>query len=230
MLTGMTHTESSLWSRGTTSRPGPRPSYTLDQLADACVRRADEGGLRAVSMRGVADDLGTAAASLYRYVDGKDDLIALMVDRVAGEYRYPEPTGDVRADVLALAQQSRALHRRHPWLVAATPSSMGPNSVRYMDRVAGALAPTGLDARAVMMGVAMLSGWGASFAAQETAGLSAGDLGGALAASTSDPAREYPNLTTLFGAAPGGASASVDNDAVFIAGVDALLFGILPRT
>lgn len=50
---------------------------------------------------------------------------------------------------------------------------MGPNSVRYMDRMAGALAPAGLDARAVMMGVAMLSGWGASFAAQETAGLSA---------------------------------------------------------
>lgn len=229
MLAGMTHTGTSLWSRGAAPRPGPRPAYTLDQLADACVRRADAGGLRAVSMRGVADELGTAAASLYRYVDGKDDLIALMVDRVAGEYRYPELTGDVRADVLALAQQSRALHGRHPWLVQAVPSSMGPNSVRYLDRMAGTLAQAGLDAGAVMMGVAMLSGWGANFAARERAGLSTGDLGGALAASTGDPAREYPNLTTLFGTAPAGAGASVDNDAVFAAGIDALLFGILPR-
>ncbi|MFE1596339.1 TetR/AcrR family transcriptional regulator [Nocardia sp. NPDC058705] len=227
----MTHTGSSLWSRGATPRPGPRPAYTLDQLADACVRRADAGGLRAVSMRGVADELGTAAASLYRYVDGKDDLIALMVDRVAGEYRYADSTGDVRADVLALAEQSRALHRAHPWLVSATPSSMGPNSVRYMDRMAGALAPTGLDASAIMMGVAMLSSWGANFAAQESAGLSAGDLGGALAASAGDSARDYPNLTMLFGsAASAGAGAAIDNDTVFVAGIDALLFGILPRS
>lgn len=230
MLAPMTHTGASLWSRGAAPRPGPRPAYTLDQLADACVRRADAGGLRAVSMRGVADELGTAAASLYRYVDGKDDLIALMVDRVAGEYRYPDPTGDVRTDVLALAEQSRALHRTHPWLVQAAPSSMGPNSVRYMDRMAGALAPTGLDAGATMVGVAMLSGWGANFAAQEAAGLSTADLGAALVASTGDPARDYPNLTALFGTATAGASAPVDNDAVFVAGIDALLFGILPRS
>ncbi len=229
MLTGMTRTGSSLWSRGAVTRPGPRPAYTLDQLADACVRRADAGGLRAVSMRAVADDLGTAAASLYRYVDGKDDLIALMVDRVAGEYEYPDLTGDVRADVLALARQSRALHRRHPWLVGAAPSAMGPNSVRYLDRMAGTLAQAGLDASAVMMGVAMLSGWGANFAAQENAGLSAADLGGALLAGAGDRMPDYPNLTRLFGATPDAANAPVDGDALFAAGIDALLFGILPR-
>ncbi len=180
-------------------------------------------------MRAVADELGTAAASLYRYVDGKDDLIALMVDRVAGEYEYPDLTGDVRADVLALARQSRALHRRHPWLVAAAPSVMGPNSVRYLDRMAGTLAQAGLDASAVMMGVAMLSGWGANFAAQENAGLSAADLGGALLAGAGDRMPDYPNLNRLFGATPDAANAPVDSDALFAAGIDALLFGILPR-
>ncbi|MFC9476335.1 TetR/AcrR family transcriptional regulator [Nocardia sp. NPDC055002] len=220
----MTKTGASLWSRAAAPRPGPRPAYTLDQLADACVRRADAGGLRAVSMRGVADELGTAAASLYRYVDGKDDLIALMVDRVAGEYDYPEPTGDVRTDVLTLAGQSRTLHRRHSWLVQAKPSAMGPNSVRYLDRMVGALAPAGLDAGATMMGVAMLSGWGANFGAQEAAGLTTGGLGADLASMTGD----YPNLLALFGAAPTGETPP-DNDAVFAAGIDALLLGILPR-
>ncbi|MGS2810137.1 hypothetical protein [Nocardia sp. MW-W600-9] len=72
-------------------------------------------------------------------------------------------------------------------------------------------------------------GLGANFAAQESAGLSTSDLGGAPAASTGDPVRDYPHLTALFGAASGGAAAPVDNDAVFAAGVDALLFGILLR-
>lgn len=229
MLAGMTQSGSSLWSRERGARPGPRPAYTLEQLADACVRRADAGGLRAVSMRGVAEELGTAAASLYRYVDGKDDLFALMVDRVAVEYDYPDLTGDVRTDVLALAQQSRVLHRRHPWLAQVKPSSMGPNSVRYLDRMVGALAPAGLDAGATMMGVAMLSGWGATFAAQEAAGLSTADLGADLASATGDPAADYPNLIALFGTAPPAAKELVDNDAVFAAGIDSLLLGILPR-
>lgn len=223
MLTPMTHTGSSLWSRGGAPRPGPRPAYTLDQLADACVRRADAGGLRAVSMRGVADELGTAAASLYRYVDGKDDLIALMVDRVAGECDYPATTGDVRTDVLALAEQSRALHRRHPWLAQAGPTAMGPNSVRYLDRMAGALAPAGLAAGATMMGIALLSGWGATFAAQEVAGLSAAQLGAGLTA----PPGDFPHLAALFATEPAPAQDPITNDEVFVAGVDALLFGIL---
>lgn len=193
------------------------------------MRRADAGGLRAVSMRGVADELGTAAASLYRYVDGQDDLIALMVDRVAGEYDYPEPTGDVRTDVLALAEQSRTLHCRYSWLVQAEPAVMGSNSVRYLDRMVGALAPAGLDARATMMGVAMLSGWGANFAAQEAAGLSTGGLGADLASTTGDLAGDYPNLIALFGTASAGGGPR-DNDSVFAAGIDALLLGILPRT
>ncbi|MEV0252610.1 TetR/AcrR family transcriptional regulator [Nocardia sp. NPDC050712] len=219
----MTHPGTTLWSRGDAPKPGPRPAYTLDQLAETCVRRADANGLRAVSMRGVAEDLGTAAASLYRYVDGKDDLIALMVDRVAAEYDYPELTGDVRADVLALADQSRTLHHRHPWLGQARPASLGPNSFRYLDQMAGALAPSGLGSTATMMGVALLSGWVITFAAQESAGLAAADLGGAVA----PPPGDYPHLAALF-ATPATDSALRDNDAVFHAGIEALLFGIVP--
>uniref|UniRef100_UPI0005844C9C TetR/AcrR family transcriptional regulator n=1 Tax=Nocardia araoensis TaxID=228600 RepID=UPI0005844C9C len=127
----MTHDpRAALWSRGDSPKPGPRPGYTLEQLADACIRLADQDGLRAVSMRRVAGNLGTAAASLYRYVDGKDDLITLMVDRVAAEYEYPPLTGDVRTDVLALAEQSRALHRQHGWLIHAQPTSLGPHTMR----------------------------------------------------------------------------------------------------
>ncbi|WP_433711093.1 MMPL family transporter [Nocardia sp. CA-084685] len=234
MLTDMTSAASStsLWLRGDNPKPGPRPAYTLDQLADVGVRLADLDGLRALSMRRIADELGTAAASLYRYVDGKNDLIALMVDHVAAEYDYPPLTGNVRTDVFAMLDQARALHQRHPWLreglgeVASLSSNLGPNSIRFLDRMVGALASAGLDANATMMGVSLLSGWVRTFTGIEAAGFSAPVMD----ASDHPPAMlahgDYPHLTRLLATAE-SETAPVDNDAVFRAGVEALLFGIV---
>ncbi|MFC8045736.1 TetR/AcrR family transcriptional regulator [Nocardia sp. NPDC057353] len=212
------------WLRAEQVRPGPRPAHTLDDIAAACVRIADESGLAAVAMRRVAERLGTAAASLYRYVDGKDDLFALMVDHVAAEYELAPLTGDVRADVLAVAEEARALHRRHPWVQRVSPSALGPNSLRYLDHLVGALGPAGLDRTTVMVGIAQLTGWISTFAAQESAGaVAAGQDPAALPAMVARG--DYPHLTALFAGAPAPGS-GFDADAAFRAGIDALLFGI----
>ncbi|WP_068154759.1 TetR/AcrR family transcriptional regulator [Rhodococcus phenolicus] len=219
----------SLWLRTGERKRGPRPAHTLDDIGEACVRLVDDEGMRALSMRRVAEALGTSAASLYRYVAGKDDLLALMADRVAAEYDFPPLTGDVRADVFAIAQQSRSLHRRHPWLRDVPATDLGPNSIRYLDRLIGALAPAGLDSTAVMMGVALISGWVANFAAQESTGETASDAGGGAAHLSAMLAHgDYPHLTALFTADASDAAAPLDNDAAFTAGLDAMLFGIAP--
>ena len=67
-------------------------------------------------MRRVAAELGTGAASLYRYVDTRDDLIDLMIDSTGAEYIFTAPTGDWLADLLEVAEQARTIMRRHPWL------------------------------------------------------------------------------------------------------------------
>src|SRR5690606_39375341 len=90
--------------------------------------------MRSLSMRRVAEELGTGAASLYRYVSGKDDLVDLMYDRVAGEYELAPPTGDLRADVLDIAEQARAMHRRHRWLIDTNPRNLGPHGLRCRRR------------------------------------------------------------------------------------------------
>ncbi|WP_435277437.1 TetR/AcrR family transcriptional regulator [Rhodococcus yananensis] len=219
----------SLWLRTDEPKRGPRPTYTLDDIGEACVRLVDDEGIRALSMRRVADALGSSAASLYRYVSGKDDLLPLMTDHVAAEYDFPALTGDVRADVLAIAQQSRALHRRHPWLRDVPATDLGPNGIRYLDRLIGALAPAGLDATATMMAVALISGWVTNFAAQEAAGETASDSGGGAAHLSAMLAHgDYPHLTALFTGDGSGAAAPLDNDAAFTAGLDAMLFGIAP--
>ena len=216
------------WLRSADTRPGPRPAYTLDQIADVCVRLADEAGLQVVAMRRVADALGTGAASLYRYVRGKDDLFALMVDRVAAEYDFPALTGDVRTDVLSIAEQSRLLHRRHPWLSRIGPTALGPRTLRYLDRMAGALGPTGLDATATMTGIAQLTGWVTAFAAHEAAGSAPGQTADADAIAALSAQGDYPHLGALMASQPPEVRAEpVDMDAAFRAGIDALLFGIV---
>jgi AcrR family transcriptional regulator len=104
-------------------------------MAAAAVRIADAEGLDAVSMRRVAEAIGAAAASLYRYVDGKDDLLELMIDSVLAA-APPAATGDWRADLRALAYAVRATTMRHAWMarLSAARPSLGPHSLRWMEQ------------------------------------------------------------------------------------------------
>lgn len=60
----------------------PRAGYlTLEKIADTAMRIIEGEGLNALTMRRVADDLGTGAATLYRHVASRDELLVLVADR-----------------------------------------------------------------------------------------------------------------------------------------------------
>ncbi|MCX4822030.1 TetR/AcrR family transcriptional regulator C-terminal domain-containing protein [Streptomyces sp. NBC_01142] len=135
-----------IWARPERTGRGPKPAYTRSDIAAAAVRIADADGIEAVSMRKVAGELGCGTMSLYNYVPRKEDLYELMVDAVSGEYEFSEPSGDWRADMLALAGQTRAIMHRHPWLTRLMSAIYGfsPNVLRYLEHCLGCLH--GLDA------------------------------------------------------------------------------------
>ena len=57
-----------------------------------CARRSPtptQGGLEALTMRQLAEELGVAPMALYRHVANKDDLIDGMVDLVFSEIELP---------------------------------------------------------------------------------------------------------------------------------------------
>ncbi len=114
---------------------GPRPSFSRAQLTEAAIRVADAEGLKAISMRRVATEIGSGTMSLYRYVSGKDDLIDLMLDAVAVEYMPAEVSGDWRADLRGLAVRTRQVMLRHPWIAPLTVGrqAAGPNRIRLME-------------------------------------------------------------------------------------------------
>src|SRR3954447_11763378 len=71
---------------GLRERParGPKRGLSLERIVAAAIAVADAEGLDAVSMSRVAAELGASAMSLYRYVEAKDELLALMFDTEMG--------------------------------------------------------------------------------------------------------------------------------------------------
>lgn len=143
------------------SRPGRTPTRSRREIAEAAVALADRDGLGAVTMRSVAQSLGTGAASLYRYLDTRAELVALMVDEVNGEFELHGPDGRSWEDqMLDLAHEARALYRRHPWLVDAlgTTPALGPNGCAYLDHSLAVLAPTRADGGTRLEAIGVFNG------------------------------------------------------------------------
>ncbi|MCQ4625720.1 helix-turn-helix transcriptional regulator [Corynebacterium sp. CCUG 69979] len=57
----------------------------IAEVAKASARLLDEGGLRALTMRAVAQQVGVAPASLYSRVESVDDLFDLALDIVLAD-------------------------------------------------------------------------------------------------------------------------------------------------
>ncbi|MGH7920350.1 MAG: TetR/AcrR family transcriptional regulator [Candidatus Dormibacteraceae bacterium] len=133
------------------ARPEPgrrRPRYSREQIAEVAVAIADGEGFEAVAMRRVAAELGASPMSLYHYLDGKEDLIALMDDALMAEtlLAASELPGDWRQAVAAIARRTRDVYLRHPWALAAlhgekaTPSTpIAPHSWAHFEQSLAAL-------------------------------------------------------------------------------------------
>jgi AcrR family transcriptional regulator len=153
-----------IWMRPEQAAAGRPAQHSREEITAAAVTIADQAGLDAVSMRRVAAELGTGAASLYRYLDTREDLLDLMIDFTGSEYVFAALTGDWLADVIDIGQQARAIMRRHPWLpsLVITHSVLGPNGLVLLEHVLGALAPhpagnaTKLEAFAILTAVTAL--------------------------------------------------------------------------
>jgi AcrR family transcriptional regulator len=136
-----------IWERPERAARGPAPSLSREKITRAAVRLADRQGIEALSMRVLADELGVGAASLYRYVVRKDELIELMVDAMMGSDLDFEVGGDWREGLRAFAHGLREMILRHPWLAAPSAGlrSFGPNTAERYEQVLGLIDGLGLD-------------------------------------------------------------------------------------
>lgn len=150
-----------IWTRPDRGARGPRPRHSRAAIAAAGVALADTGGLAAVSMRAVAEALGTGAGTLYRYLSSRDDLLDLMTDAVLAELPLDrQPGDDWLDDVVAVAHDQLALHRRHPWLLETSRrrGAIGPRATDLFEQYLRLLVPVGRDVTTKLEAVAMVAG------------------------------------------------------------------------
>ena len=167
--------EQVIWMRPAPAPAGRPAQRSRAEITAAAIAIADCEGLDAVSMRRVAASLGTGAASLYRYLDTRADLLDLMADATAAEFSLSAPTGDWLADLLVVGYQARRMLRRHRWLASLSVSRpvLGPNGLVVLEHVLEVLAGHPAPLPAKFEAFAMLNGITALFVLQELAGGSA---------------------------------------------------------
>ncbi|HEY3886292.1 MAG TPA: TetR/AcrR family transcriptional regulator C-terminal domain-containing protein, partial [Vicinamibacterales bacterium] len=132
-----------------TARTRKRRTLDQAQVVRAALELLDEAGLDELTMRRLAGRLGVKAASLYRHVRDKNELLALLGDEISGEIPLPEQHGDWREQLKTLARNVRRgllAHRDGPRVLASTPPS-GPRRLRHVEAVLRILRDAGLSER-----------------------------------------------------------------------------------
>lgn len=135
-------------------RPEGEHELTRDRIVAAAIRVADAEGLAQLSMRRIATELGAGPMSLYRHVNGKDDLLVSMMDSAIGEDPLPaRPPKGWRAQLELSSRMQWQAFRRHPWLAQAlsvTRPQLIPNGMRHTEWALRALDGLGLPIQEMM--------------------------------------------------------------------------------
>jgi TetR/AcrR family tetracycline transcriptional repressor len=183
-----------------------REPITREAIVDAALRLLDRDGLDELSMRRLADELGTGAASLYHHVGSKDGLLDLVFDHVIGELEIPDPEPDRWQEQLkevARAQRAGILRHRDIVRISIGRIPMGPNALEYSERVLAILRAGGLPDMLAVTGHHLLIATINGFTLDETGFAEATEADWAEGAKAvreymgSLPTDRFPNLTQV---------------------------------
>lgn len=191
-----------------------KPALNRDAIVATAIRVIDEEGYDAVSMRRVAQEFGTGAASLYAYVANKDELMDLIVDEIMAEsaVHVQEISGDVVAWQEQLKNMIRAgyqvlVSHRDIAKVMLGRIPFGPNGLRNIENMLKLLRAHGMPDHVAayagdLIGQYMVGSaiedymWRERYpeATEAEVAEAMGEVGDYL---ESLPAEQFPNLTAL---------------------------------
>jgi AcrR family transcriptional regulator len=180
----------------------PRIPLSKQRVLRAAVALADQGGVRSLSMRKLAQQLGVEAMSLYHHVANKDDILDGIVDVVFSEIDLPSSEAEWKAAMRQRAISAREALLRHPWATGLmeSRSTPGPATLRHHDAVLGILRTAGFSIELAAHAFSVLDSYIYGFALQE-ANLPFKDPEELAAVADTIlgnlPADEYPHLTEL---------------------------------
>jgi len=215
-----------------------RDPISREAIVAAAIALLDRDGFEALSMRALAENLGTGAASLYWHVGSKDGLLDLVMDEVIAEVAVPAADPARWRDQLKeVARRQRAVSLRHPYLVRLSIGRipLGPHALRLNEQVLAIMRAGDLPPRMAVQGFLSLIEVVNGFTMDET-GVSpdeapAGPAARAEAAGMVTgylkqlPADQFPHLTEL-----AGEFGLADNDERFDLLIDIFVDGLARHT
>jgi AcrR family transcriptional regulator len=130
-------------------------------IVDAALEVLDAEGLSAVTMRRVADALGTGPASLYAHVADKDEMVAAVLDRVLSEVTIPDPIDPERwqDQLKEIARSAREVFGRHRDIARASLGNIptGEGALPGMNAMVGILLAGGVSPQVASLSVDILA-------------------------------------------------------------------------
>lgn len=133
-------------------------TLTRERVLRSAVALADADGIAALTMRGLAAELGIEAMSLYHHLPGKkeellDGLVDVVADEIATEIDGAlgglDADDDWRAEVRARCLAARVVMLRHPWVpgLLASRASIRPAVFVLYEGALGAMVRGGCSYR-----------------------------------------------------------------------------------
>jgi AcrR family transcriptional regulator len=116
-----------------------RTPLSRERIHQVAMALADQGGVEALSMRRLAQELGVVPMALYKHVANKEELLDGLLDLVVGEIDPPQTDTDWRTAIRERILSARRALLRHPWAsrVMETRTEPTPTVLAYMDSMIG---------------------------------------------------------------------------------------------
>jgi len=139
---------------GTETTAQPRIPLNKERVLRAAIVVADDGGIEALTMRKLADQVGVEAMSLYYHVankeavlDGVVDAIVVEIEESMGGFTPPDDPTDWQQAVRERILAARNVMLLHPWVPAVleTRTKVSPTMVVYFDSLLGLLREGGFS-------------------------------------------------------------------------------------
>ncbi len=108
---------------------------TMDSINVAACQILDRDGVEGLTMRNLAAALHSRAPSLYRHVDGREELLIHVTDYVLGAVSVPEGHTHWQGAVEQVAVALRQVMLEHAWMtrVGIRSPLFGPNALRLRE-------------------------------------------------------------------------------------------------
>ncbi|WP_197517723.1 TetR/AcrR family transcriptional regulator [Mycobacterium sp. E796] len=173
----------------------------MDRILAAAIELVDEHGADALSMRSLAQRLGSGTATLYRHFADRSELVGMVVDRMLGEIEFDPKTAATlpwQRTCISFAQNMFDTLARHgnvaSLLIGHVP--MGPNALAQRELILSVLLANGFSPVVAAHAYATLARYVLGFAIQLSGSTTARHDELTAAFHQLDPSR-YPATVTV---------------------------------